>query len=236
MSIKDLALFGAARPSRSARTTCCARWSAATRGRRRFVRMRNKRRARTAASCTTSSASASLFGQPARIVERRVQVRQDDFLKGSVRHRLRHRTGMARKSIPGIIPPASRSVSLNGADRTAGGRGRAIGSVRIGDALDAIRINHLWRICIWSGQRNRPTGGCGTRRFRLWGHMPPGAIHPGEHLAVELRALNMSAAELARRINVPRNRVTLILHGRRAITEIPRCASQLLRNQSRVSG
>ena len=50
------------------------------------------------------------------------------------------------------------------------------------------------------------------------GHMPPGAIHPGEHLAVELRALNMSAAELARRINVPRNRVTLILNGRRAIT------------------
>ncbi len=28
----------------------------------------------------------------------------------------------------------------------------------------------------------------------------------------------MSAAELARRINVPRNRVTLILNGRRAIT------------------
>jgi len=48
--------------------------------------------------------------------------------------------------------------------------------------------------------------------------MARGAIHPGEHLALELRALNISAADLARLINVPRNRVTLILNGRRAIT------------------
>ncbi|MBI3412128.1 MAG: HigA family addiction module antidote protein [Planctomycetes bacterium] len=44
------------------------------------------------------------------------------------------------------------------------------------------------------------------------------AIHPGEHLAEELKALNMSAAELARKINVPTNRVTQILNGTRAIT------------------
>ena len=44
------------------------------------------------------------------------------------------------------------------------------------------------------------------------------AIHPGEHLAEELEALNMSAAELARQIDVPTNRVTQILNGRRAIT------------------
>ena len=44
------------------------------------------------------------------------------------------------------------------------------------------------------------------------------AIHPGEHLAEELRALNMSAAELARKIDVPTNRVTQILNGTRAIT------------------
>ena len=44
------------------------------------------------------------------------------------------------------------------------------------------------------------------------------AIHPGEHLAEELDALNMSAAELARRLKVPTNRVTAILHGQRAIT------------------
>ena len=44
------------------------------------------------------------------------------------------------------------------------------------------------------------------------------AIHPGEHLAEELAALDMSAAELARKINVPTNRVTQILNGTRAIT------------------
>lgn len=44
------------------------------------------------------------------------------------------------------------------------------------------------------------------------------AIHPGEHLAEELETLNMSAAELARKISVPTNRVTQILNGTRAIT------------------
>ena len=44
------------------------------------------------------------------------------------------------------------------------------------------------------------------------------AIHPGEHLAEELEALEMSAAELARQIDVPTNRVTQILNGTRAVT------------------
>lgn len=44
------------------------------------------------------------------------------------------------------------------------------------------------------------------------------AIHPGEHLSHELRELGMSAAELARNLNVPTNRVTGILNGQRAIT------------------
>jgi addiction module HigA family antidote len=44
------------------------------------------------------------------------------------------------------------------------------------------------------------------------------AIHPGDQLAEELKALEMSAAELARRLKVPTNRVTGILNGRRAIT------------------
>ena len=44
------------------------------------------------------------------------------------------------------------------------------------------------------------------------------AIHPGEHLAEELEALDLSAAELARRMNVPTNRVTQILNGTRSIT------------------
>jgi addiction module HigA family antidote len=44
------------------------------------------------------------------------------------------------------------------------------------------------------------------------------AIHPGEQLAEELKALNMSASEFARQLHVPTNRVTQILHGHRAIT------------------
>ena len=44
------------------------------------------------------------------------------------------------------------------------------------------------------------------------------AIHPGEQLAEELRALEMSAAELARQLKVPTNRVTGILNGQRAVT------------------
>jgi addiction module HigA family antidote len=44
------------------------------------------------------------------------------------------------------------------------------------------------------------------------------AIHPGEHLAEQLEALDMSAAALARRLKVPTNRITEILNGRRAIT------------------
>ena len=44
------------------------------------------------------------------------------------------------------------------------------------------------------------------------------AIHPGEHLAEELKELSMSAAALARQIQVPTNRITEILNGRRAIT------------------
>src|SRR5277367_781820 len=48
--------------------------------------------------------------------------------------------------------------------------------------------------------------------------MPIRAIHPGEHLAEELETLDLSAAELARKIAVPTNRVTQILNGTRAIT------------------
>lgn len=43
-------------------------------------------------------------------------------------------------------------------------------------------------------------------------------IHPGEHLADALAGLGVTAAELARAIQVPANRVTGILHGRRGIT------------------
>lgn len=48
--------------------------------------------------------------------------------------------------------------------------------------------------------------------------MPVTAIHPGEHLAEESETLKMSAAELARELKVPTNRITGILNGQRAIT------------------
>ena len=43
-------------------------------------------------------------------------------------------------------------------------------------------------------------------------------IHPGEHLAEELRVLGMSAAEFSRQIGVPVNRITGIINGQRGIT------------------
>ncbi len=43
-------------------------------------------------------------------------------------------------------------------------------------------------------------------------------IHPGEHLADELHEIGLSAAELARQINVPINRVTQIINGHRGVT------------------
>ena len=43
-------------------------------------------------------------------------------------------------------------------------------------------------------------------------------IHPGEHLAEELSELGISAAELARQIDVPVNRVTAIMNGQRGVT------------------
>jgi addiction module HigA family antidote len=43
-------------------------------------------------------------------------------------------------------------------------------------------------------------------------------IHPGEILADELKELGMSAAELARILHVPTNRISQIIAGKRAIT------------------
>lgn len=48
--------------------------------------------------------------------------------------------------------------------------------------------------------------------------MARSAIHPGEHLAEQLEALDMSAAELSRKLRVPANRITEILNGQRAVT------------------
>jgi addiction module HigA family antidote len=43
-------------------------------------------------------------------------------------------------------------------------------------------------------------------------------IHPGEILSYELRELGISAAELARLLHVPANRISQIIAGKRDIT------------------
>lgn len=48
--------------------------------------------------------------------------------------------------------------------------------------------------------------------------MPRNPIHPGEILKDELGELSMSAAELARAIKVPANRISQILTGKRNIS------------------
>lgn len=44
------------------------------------------------------------------------------------------------------------------------------------------------------------------------------AIHPGQHIAEELEALDMSASTLARDLGIPSNRITEIIRERRGIT------------------
>ena len=48
--------------------------------------------------------------------------------------------------------------------------------------------------------------------------MARSAIHPGEHLADAIVALGVTAAQLARDIGVPPNRITGILHGLRGVS------------------
>lgn len=48
--------------------------------------------------------------------------------------------------------------------------------------------------------------------------MPRTPIHPGEILGEELAELKLSAAQLARALRVPPNRVSQILAGKRAIS------------------
>ncbi len=43
-------------------------------------------------------------------------------------------------------------------------------------------------------------------------------IHPGEILAEELQEIGLSAAQLARTIQVPPNRISQIVTGKRAVT------------------
>ena len=48
--------------------------------------------------------------------------------------------------------------------------------------------------------------------------MAPNATHPGEHIAAELKVLDMDAAAFARQLQLPENRITEILTKRQAVT------------------
>ncbi len=43
-------------------------------------------------------------------------------------------------------------------------------------------------------------------------------IHPGEFLADELEEIGITATELSRRIDVPPNRISTIIHGKRDVS------------------
>ena len=43
-------------------------------------------------------------------------------------------------------------------------------------------------------------------------------IHPGKHLGEELRATGLTAAEFARKLRVPVNRITRIINGQRSMS------------------
>jgi plasmid maintenance system antidote protein VapI len=62
------------------------------------------------------------------------------------------------------------------------------------------------------------------------------AIHPGEHLAEELEALNMSAAALARQLKVPTNRITEISTGSALSPATRLCALPTSSAPARSSG
>ena len=48
--------------------------------------------------------------------------------------------------------------------------------------------------------------------------MAADATHPGEHIAAELKVLDVDAAAFARQLRLPENRVTEILNGIQAVT------------------
>jgi len=81
------------------------------------------------------------------------------------------------------------------------------------DRLEA--ATSLKDVAVLPGNRFEALSGDRKGQYRDMARL---AIHPGEHLAEELKALDMSAAELARQLEVPTNRVTGILNGQRAIT------------------
>src|SRR6266446_5358061 len=139
------------------------------------------------------------------------------------RRTLAFAAGERVKAFSGIERPArlkldrlEAAASLKDLAALPGNRLEALKGDRQGQY--SIRINDQWRICFaW------PEGALGPIEVEIVdyhreGTMARTPIHPGEHLALELNELRMSAAELARQIDVPVNRVTAIINGERGVT------------------
>lgn len=121
------------------------------------------------------------------------------------RAQARHETGSVRRGHILVRPvlPGNRLEALKG-DR----KGQY-----------SIRLNDQWRSCFeWPRGADGPVNVEVVNYHQEKSVMARKTIHPGEHLAEQLEALDMSAAELARQLRVPTNRITLIINGRRAIT------------------
>jgi antitoxin HigA-1 len=101
--------------------------------------------------------------------------------------------------------------------RLPSNRFEALGGDRAGQY--SIRINDRWRICFeWPDGDLEPSNIEIVDYYRGRPKVARPAIHPGEVLAGELAALEMSAAALAREFHVPTNRLTQIVNGQRAIS------------------
>lgn len=100
----------------------------------------------------------------------------------------------------------------------------------------SIRINDKWRICFeW------PEGGPGPSNVEIVDYhqertVTATAFHPGEHLAEELKGLQMSAAQLARNLGVPTNRITAILNPSARRRATPPCVWLISSAPARNSG
>ena len=90
--------------------------------------------------------------------------------------------------------------------------GRSQGAVQHPDQRPVANLLRMAERVVGSGQR-RDRG----RSLREQS-MARTAIHPGQHLAEQLKEHGMSAAELGRQLKVPTNRITGILNGQRAVT------------------
>lgn len=83
----------------------------------------------------------------------------------------------------------------------------------------SIRINQQWRICFeWPADATGPSNAEIVDYHQRRRTMPRPPIHPGEILADELKELGVTPTELSRQIDVPPNRLSQIIQGKRSIT------------------